>query len=166
MSVNLTSANLFKYWIQLLTLYSRSKKERNLCLSMQKSMQKTGRERQRTARSESEPWWRHQINWQRRTKRTRVTGKRKRQRRAHLEGKAWNRLGVGAGWHTCSELHNYSPPGDRWTGRWWDACQEHRGSTYGHWANNWEPFPHLSMFQPATHAPVPVDGQYDIAHIL
>lgn len=72
------------------------------------TIQKTGRERQRTARSESEPWWRHQINWQRRTKRTRVTGKRKRQRRAHLEGKAWNRLRVGAGWHTCSERHNYS----------------------------------------------------------
>jgi len=124
--------------------------------------QKTGGGRQRTERSESEPWWRHQINWQRRTKRTRVTGKRK--RRAHL-GKAWSGCWM-AHLLWASQLLSAC---DRWTvirlGGWWDACQEHSESTYGHWANNWEPFPCLSMFQPATRPPVPGDGQYDIAQI-
>lgn len=32
----------------------------------------------------------------------------RKERRAHLKGEAWHSLHVGAGWHTCSQLHNYS----------------------------------------------------------
>ncbi len=76
------------------------------------------------------------------------------ERRAHLKGKVWHRL-LDA--QACSQLTQLLPSeyesGGQMdsdaAGTMMGCLSEHRGSTYGHWTNNWEPFP-WSVHVPAS----------------